>query len=201
MKIDKIKICYTISSLANEGPVNVLYNIIKFIDLSVFKVIIVTLVPEKSHSRMDDFLKLDVEIVQLFQKKSAKGVVGKMIYFRKIINQIDPNIVHSHCPRSLIYISFLPKRVKKIYTAHNFPGILTKVLYGKFKGQIIIKISNFLMMRMDLPVACSESVSEEFLDKYGWEIKAITNGCSFDVWQVDIDEKSKNLFIFYLLKF
>jgi glycosyltransferase involved in cell wall biosynthesis len=44
---------------------------------------------------------------------------------------------------------------------------------------------------MDLPIACSESVSDEFLDHYGWKIKAISNGCSLDVWQKDIDEKSK----------
>jgi glycosyltransferase involved in cell wall biosynthesis len=191
MKLDKIKICYVVSSLANEGPVNVMYNIINFIDLSIFKITVVTLVPEKEHSRMDDFLKLNIDVIQLSKQNQIKGMIGKAVSFGKLIKKINPNIIHSHCPRSLIYISFLPKKYKKVYTAHIFPGVQQIALYGRFKGKIIIKLCNFLMMRMDLPIACSESVSEEFLDHYGWRIKAISNGCSLDVWQKDIDEKLK----------
>ncbi len=191
MRIDKIKICYVISSLANEGPVNVLFNIIKYIDLNVFKITVVTLVPEKTHSRIDDFLKLDIKVVQMSKENASKGIIGKGIYFRKMIVQISPNIIHSHCPRSLIYISFLSKKIKKIYTAHIFPGIQQIALYGNFKGKIIIKLCNFLMMRMDMPIACSESVSEEFLDKYGWKIEAISNGCSLDIWKINLEEKLK----------
>lgn len=191
MKSDKIKICYVVSSLANEGPTNIMYNIINFIDLSTFKISIVTLVPEKEHSKMDDFLKLNIDVIQLCKVIPSKGMIGKLIFFRKLLEQINPNIVHSHCPRSLIYISFLPEKYKKVYTAHNFPGILTKILYGKYKGKIIIKLSNFLMMRMDLPIACSESLSEEFLNEFGWKIKAIPNGCSLDIWKMNIDEKVK----------
>ena len=43
----KIRICYLVSSLANEGPVNVIYNIVKYIDFSRFEVSIVTFIPEK----------------------------------------------------------------------------------------------------------------------------------------------------------
>lgn len=191
MKTEKIKICYVVSSLANEGPVNVMYNIINFIDLTTFKITIVTLIPEKEHSRMDDFLKLDIDIIQLFQEKRSKGMIGKLIFFRKVMNKIEPDIVHSHCPRSLIYVSLLSKRFKKIYTAHIFPGIQQIALYGNLKGNIIIKLSNFLMMRLDMPIACSESVSKEFSNHYGWDIKPIPNGCSLDLWQTDIDEKLK----------
>jgi glycosyltransferase involved in cell wall biosynthesis len=191
MKLDKIKICYVVSSLANEGPVNVMYNIINFIDLSTFAITVVTLVPEKEHSRMHDFLKLNIDVIQLSNQKQLKGMIGKVVSFGKLIKKINPNIIHSHCPRSLIYISLLPKKYKKVYTAHIFPGIQQIALYGRFKGKIIIKLCNFLMMRMDLPIACSVSVSEEFFDHYGWKIKAIPNGCSLDVWQKDIDEKLK----------
>jgi glycosyltransferase involved in cell wall biosynthesis len=191
MKTEKIKICYVVSSLANEGPVNVMFNIIKFIDFSTFNITIVTLVPEKEHSRMDDFMKLDIEVIQLSTETPTKGMIGKVVSFRKLIKKINPNIIHSHCPRSLIYINFLPKKYKRVYTAHIFPGIQQIALYGNFKGKIIIKLCNFLMMRMDLPIACSESVSKEFLDHYAWKIKAIPNGCSLDVWKMDIDEKLK----------
>lgn len=191
MKSEKIKICYVVSSLANEGPVNVMYNIINYIDLSAFSITVVTLVPEKEHSRMDDFLKLNIELIQLSKENKTKGIIRKLISFRKLIKRINPNIIHSHCPRSLIFISVLSKKYKKAYTAHIFPGVQQIALYGRFKGKIIIKLSNFLMMRTDFPIACSESVSKEFLDHFGWKIKPISNGCSLDVWQKDIDTKLK----------
>lgn len=185
----KIKICYIVSSLANEGPVNVLFNIVKFINLSFFDVVILTLVPEKTHSRVNDFLKLGIEVIALTDKTLSKGFVGKIIGFREIINQVNPDIVHSHCPRSLIYISCLSKKYKKIYTAHIFPGIQQIALYGFVKGNLAIQVSNFLMRKIDLSIACSESVSKEFLDQYGWKIQAIPNGCSLDIWPVDMNEK------------
>jgi len=189
--MNRIKICYVVSSLANEGPVNVLFNLIKFIDTSIFEVTVVTLMPEKIHSRMNDFLKLGIEVIILPEKIPSKGFVKKIVNFGKIIKKLNPGIVHSHCPRSLIYISFLSRKYKKVYTAHIFPGIQQIALYGYIKGNLAIKISNFLMMKMDLSIACSESVSKEFFDEYGWKIQSIPNGCSLDIWPIDLNEKEK----------
>ena len=43
----KIKVCYVISSLSNQGPPNVLYNIVKYMDFSRFDVFIITMVEEQ----------------------------------------------------------------------------------------------------------------------------------------------------------
>lgn len=56
--MEKKRICYLVSSLCNEGPVNVMYNIIKNIDFLKFEVSIITFVPEKETTRMHDFSKL-----------------------------------------------------------------------------------------------------------------------------------------------
>lgn len=53
--MEKKRICYLVSSLCNEGPVNVMYNIIKNIDFLKFEVSIITFVPEKETTRMHDF--------------------------------------------------------------------------------------------------------------------------------------------------
>ena len=42
----KIKVCYVISSLSNQGPPNVLYNIIQYMNFKKFDVSIITMVPE-----------------------------------------------------------------------------------------------------------------------------------------------------------
>lgn len=45
----KIKVCYVISSLSNQGPPNVLYNIIKYMDFSKFEISIITMVEEQKY--------------------------------------------------------------------------------------------------------------------------------------------------------
>ena len=49
------KVCFLVSSLCNEGPVNVMYNIIQYMDFSKFKVSIITFIPEKKTTRIKDF--------------------------------------------------------------------------------------------------------------------------------------------------
>lgn len=61
----KIRLCYLVSSLCNEGPVNVIYNILQYIDYNKFEVSVVTFIPEKENSRMDEFEKLPIKIYQL----------------------------------------------------------------------------------------------------------------------------------------
>lgn len=61
----KVKICFLVSSLCNEGPVNVVYNIIKYINFKKFDVSIITFIPEKKTSKIGDFRKLPITIVQL----------------------------------------------------------------------------------------------------------------------------------------
>lgn len=190
-ELSKIRICFIVSSLANEGPVNVMYNIIKFLDASVYKVKVVTLIPEKENSRLKDFEDLGLEIIAIHEKTHSQSFLKKIKAFRKVIKEIDPNIVHSHCPRSLIYINLLPKKFKTAYTAHIFPGVQQLALYGKVKGKMIIKLTNFLMKKVDIPIACSESVSLEFYNAFKWKIKAINNGCSLDIWKVNSFEKSE----------
>jgi len=185
----KIKICYIISSLANEGPVNVLYNIIKYLDFDRFNAFVVTLVPEKQNSRLSDFKEFPIELIQL-APSGPLTPINLVKYLLKEVNQINPELIHAHCPRSLILMSLFGRKYKKSYTAHIYPGLQQKVLYGKIKGSLIIRICNFLMLKTDLPIACSNSVSQQFKDLNGWNIKAIDNGCSLPIWERNLEEKN-----------
>jgi glycosyltransferase involved in cell wall biosynthesis len=188
--MSQIKLTYVVSSLANEGPVNVMYNIIKFIDFEKFDVAVVCLIPEKENSRIKDFQDLPIKIVQIAPLSSLSSL-KLFSALKTVVKKINPSQVHAHCPRSLFLISFLPKFYKKIYTAHIYPGIQQKALYGDIKGQLVIKLSNYLMLKTDLPIACSTSVSHQFEDINGWEIKAINNGCSMPIWNENKVEKEK----------
>ena len=122
----RIHVCFVVSSLINEGPVRVMLNIIKYLDYSRFRVSIITLI--------NDFRIFPIDIVSL----GIESRITKLpLIFKKlkiIISTLDPDIVHSHCPRSLILTSFVRGRFRKVHTIHNYPGSVDRALYGFLKG-------------------------------------------------------------------
>ena len=184
----KYHICYLISSLAKEGPVNVLYNIVKHIDFSSFKVTIVTFRPEKTNSRLEDFRKLPIQIEQLHLKGGSNLFVS-CYNLRKLLKKIKPDLTHAHCSRSLYLMSFLPHSIKKVYTIHIYPGFQHRQIYGKVLGTILACLNNFFSKYFcDLPIGCAESIGWQY-KKDGWIIKCIPNGCSYPVWRYNENEK------------
>lgn len=184
----KLKICYVISSLSNQGPPNVLYNIIQYMDFEKFDVSIITMVEEQKISRIDEFRALPVKVIQM-HPKGIQNPLKMLMTLKKTVVKVNPDIVHAHCPRSLMLIPFLPKKYKKVETVHIYPGIQQKVMYGKIKGQIVIWLSHFFTKRMDLPIACSESVAQSYWSEHHFKMIAIPNGCSMPVEKINREEK------------
>lgn len=186
----KIKVCYVISSLANQGPPNVLYNIIKYMNFSRFDISIVTMVPEPEISRLEEFKEFPINIVQMSPDK-IQNPLSMYLTLRKTVKKINPDILHTHCPRSMFLVPLLPKKYKKMETVHIYPGEQQRVMYGKLKGQIVIWLSNFFTKKMDEPIACSESVAESYWDEQHFKMKAIPNGCSLPLWNGDSPKKAQ----------
>lgn len=183
-----IRVCFIVSSLCNEGPVNVMYNIIRYMDFSKFEVSVITLIPEKVNTRIEDFRKLPITIHQV----ADKNAIGITIMFKKlksIVTRVNPHLLHTHCPRSLYLSYFLPKKHKRVYTIHIYPGLQQEILYGKRKGYVVKILNHFFTHRMDLPIACAESVSELYKRNKKWNIMSIPNGCSLPVWNGDDEQK------------
>lgn len=188
--MEKIKVCYLVSSLCNEGPVNVMYNIIKYIDFTLFDISIITFIPEKKTSRIQEFKQLPINIYQLSNNRFLDPLT-LYIRLRQMVKKLSPDILHTHCLRSMFLVPFLPKKYKKIETVHIYPGIQQIIMYGKIKGKIIIKLSNFFTKRMDIPIACSESVAQSYWNEQHFKMKAIPNGCSLPLWKTNYEQKIK----------
>jgi glycosyltransferase involved in cell wall biosynthesis len=184
----RLKICYLVSSLVNEGPVNVMYNIIKYIDFSKFEVSIITLTPEKENTRMTEFAQFPINIYQL-ASKTGLNPLSLFINLRKRIVKINPEMLHAHCPRSLYLMAFLPKKYLRVYTIHIYPGYQQEILYGKWKGKLVVLLNHYFTKKCDLPIGCSDSVGVQYKEEKGWNIKCINNGASLPVWQYNEVEK------------
>ena len=188
--MEKKRICYLVSSLCNEGPVNVMYNIIKNIDFLKFEVSIITFVPEKETTRMHDFSKLPISIYQLSKNKFLNPI-SLYLRLKDTVNEIEPNVLHAHCPRSLYLMAFLPKKFIKIFTIHNYPNEFQIVLYGKIKGEIVILLDHIFTRWIKNGICCAPNIREDYLTNKGWDFKCIPNGSSMPVWKYNDDEKSK----------
>lgn len=187
---DVIRVCFAVSSLCNEGPVNVMYNIIQYMDFSKFEVSIITLIPEEVNTRIEDFRKLPISIRQLAPVKKPSPITMFQA-FRKEVIRLNPDMVHSHCPRSFYFSCFLPKKYKRVYTIHIYPGLQQEILYGKVKGKIVNQLNHLFTRWMDLPIACAESVGILYKKNKGLDIQAIPNGCSLPVWNTDLRQKQQ----------
>lgn len=187
---NKIKVCYLVSSLCNEGPVNVMYNIIRYIDFSRFEISIITLIPEKKNSRKEEFQKYPVSIVQLC-KVQRTNPIRLFLSLKKAVNELNPDMLHAHCPRSLYLMNFLPQKYKKIYTIHIYPGLQQQILYGRLKGNLIIRLNNYFTRKTDMPIGCAESISKLYKKNKNWDIKNIPNGCSLPILEHNQTKKIK----------
>lgn len=202
----RTKVLFLISSLANEGPTRVLLNIIKYMQKEDFDFEVITLVPEKSNSIHDNFANesCSVSMANDFFPKQA-SFFQKIRILREYVANKRVDIVHGHCPRSLFILPFLKGPIT-FYTAHIFPGVQTKALYGNFKGSVVANLCNFLIKFVDRTIACSASVAHEFHKNLGIEIGYVNNGVSFSPPKkiINVDSirselglpKDKKIFIF-----
>lgn len=185
-----IHICFLISSLANEGPTNVMYNIIKYMDREKFKISVITFIPEKSNSRLDDFKELGINIYQLAIHR-RRSLLSLFESLKRQVNLISPDCLHAHCARSLYLMCFLPRRYKRIYTIHIYPGYQHIQILGPVKGRIVTFLNNSFTKKCDLPIGCSKSVGSLYYTQKGWTIKCIPNGTSAPARTISHLEKGK----------
>lgn len=184
----KIKVCYIISSLCNEGPVNILYGMLLNMDYNRFDISIITFNPEKMNSRINAFQQLPIQIVQLAKKKPI-GIFAIYRGIKSTLKMICPEILHAHCPGSLLMVPLMPRRYKRVFTPHNFPGKYIRLIYGLKKGIIVQLITKIMVNFYDAVTCCSESVLDAYNRPKDSRFVAVPNGTTVSKWERNEAEK------------
>lgn len=110
---------------------------------------------------------------------------------KKTLTEINPDILHGHCPGSLFIIPLMPHKYKKVFTQHNFPGKYIRLIYGFKKGIVVEFITKIMINYYDKVTCCSESVLESFNRPKDKRFIAIPNGIIVPKWNRDLKEKSR----------
>ena len=179
--VKKFKIIYIISTLVKSGPVNVLYNIVKHLDKNKFDITIVTLSPEPDeHSRIDEFIDLDINIQSLSLSR-IQGYLYGGFKLKKIVDEIKPDIIHTHCFRSNLFSAIFLSKYKRCTTIHSDYKVDLTKLYSGFTGKVMFLINHISLLLIKNNICCSRIIAEKLNERYRY--------MSFDFVDNGIDSK------------
>lgn len=176
MLTKKIKIVFLISYLPKQGPVQVIFDIVKNIDFSAFDITIITFKVESENSVLAQFENLPVKIVNL-NKTGKLNILASYLKLKSFVKSNEIQLVHSHCFLSLFLNNFL-NNVKSVHTIHIYPGLQTVTMKGDFLGSVMNILTKQLIRHLQTPIACSESVKNELKLADGINVNYIQNGVS-----------------------
>jgi len=176
-------IVYSISTLRKSGPVIVLYNIVKNLDLTKYKPIIITLSKEPQDTMIKDFQDLNVKIIQLNLNR-IKGFLFGGFQLKKIIQKINPNVIHCNGFRDILLVGMFLKKYKKIATIHCDFAVDYVLKYGFFMGKIMFFLQKKALKNFNVRIAVSKLLSEILNKKYTkMKFDYVDNGIDIEVFK------------------
>lgn len=180
--VNMTKVLFLLSSLAEGGPTNQVYNIISGAGTN-FNAIIVTLSKEHTKERRKSFERIGADVVCL----DLDGILPLVYNAREVKRTIiaeDPDIVHTHGIRADIFSSTMLTNMHTITTLHTDPRNDYPSLYGTISGQAISRIHLLAVRNLDMQVACSESVASS-VESFVPDVNVVRNGVIYEDFRKD----------------
>lgn len=170
-----IKVLYMISSLEDNGPVRVLYNILQHIDMKKYDVYLLALSVAKRKDLSLSFISLGVK-VRVLDISRIKMFFQSNSLLSQIIKDIKPDIVHTHCFRSTIFMQYFNSKVKLCTTIHVIFYEDFVFTYGWLRGNIMTWLYAKALKKYEYCIACSATVEKALSRKYVLKLIHIRNG-------------------------
>lgn len=152
-----INILYIVSTLEKGGPNNQLLNLIKSLKRNTYSIFLITLSKEPKNSLLDDLINENVKLF-LSEESRRLNILSSIKKINAIINNIKPQIIHSHGIRADLINCILANTGIRISTVHNFPQRDYPLLYGTLKGKIMSLLHSTAFKKLDINICCSLAV-------------------------------------------
>ena len=181
--MNKINIAYIISYVSNDGPPNILFNIVKYLPKDKYNIFLFIIDKKNKYKDNIRFKELGVNFIYLNLSK-YKIFFYDIKKLEKIIKEKNIQIIHSHCLASTILISRL-KNCTKVSTIHcNFREDF-KMINGNIKGKIMEKLYLNALRKIKLNICCSESIKNQILNYSNLSMDYIRNGVDIEKFEID----------------
>lgn len=152
------KIVFVINYITNNGPSNMVLNIMKNMDKEQYNVFLVTLFEGNDEHAIAALKNYGVKVLPCKTLSRAKCIMGQDKEFHDILIEEQFDIIHSHGFIPDILTSRSKTSAKKVTTIHNNMFEDYVQTYGKVKAAIFIKMHLNALKKMDCCVGCSQSV-------------------------------------------
>lgn len=168
------------STLEDSGLTNVILNLCRCLNYNKFDMHIITLSPEPKNSKWGEFEKLPIKLESLNLSRVNWLIKGKYI-LKQRINEIKPNIIHTHSLRATSFVSNYAKSCPWIATIHGDLISNYTDTYGKIMGSYFTKKELNAIKKADMKIACSYSL-QKLLKRQIQNLHAIQNGVNEQVF-------------------
>lgn len=164
---------YIIATLKRTGPVNLLFDLIKYMDRSIYNIHVLTLCAEEGDSRWREF---EAEGVTLSGMNAPRGFgfITAAPRLSRMAADISPDVVHCIGFRADVLAAILLSRYPKISSQLNYPFDDYVMTYGKVVGGAMAHLTIWALKHYDLTVACATDVATR-MARRGVSAKVIYN--------------------------
>lgn len=174
----KVKLLYLITRATKSGPIQVVENILDYIDSNKFDLYLISIEKEIPERSILDTFKNRFRSYQYIPVSKKEALLGYFAQLRNAIKKINPDVVHSNgIVPDLIINKICPG--KQLIIAHANYHVDYYYLCGKVKGELMAKLHIHLMKKARVCIACSESLSQIY-KKDGLILPYIRNGVNIE---------------------
>lgn len=174
-------VLFLITTLKRTGPVNILFDLIKYMDRSVYNIHVMTLCSDEGESRWREFEDLGVTVSGLNLPRGF-GFSVAVSRLRRVVDQIKPAVVHSIGFRADLLAAILLNRYSKVSSQLNFPFDDYAMTYGKIVGGAMAHLTVWALKRYDYTVACATDVATRMAER-GVSAKVVYNAIDDALFQ------------------
>ena len=187
----KIRLVYVVSTLGRTGPTRQLYNLIKYLDAAHFDAQVITLSPNPSDSLRRDLADLGIAVRSLNLSRLAGAILGRG-RLANILDEMQPNILHSQGLRADWLCSRLADFDKKVATQRNNPLQDYPSLMGQLKGAIAAQLHYRALTRLPVVVACSQAIADTN-NRRGLSTRVIHNGVDLTLAKTPMNHEEQTV--------
>jgi glycosyltransferase involved in cell wall biosynthesis len=152
------KVLFIITTLRRCGPVNILFDIVKYLDRSACSAHVLTLCPEEGDSRWDEFVAAGATVSCLDVRKGM-GSWMAALRLGRVVDDIAPDVVHCISFRADLMGALALGKYRKLSSQLNYPFDDYVMTYGNALGGAMAHLTAWALKRYDTTVACADDVA------------------------------------------
>lgn len=182
-----ITVLYLISTLADCGPVNVLWGIVRHLDRQKYRPVIATLSPEPAGSSIQRFQNNGIEIRQMNMSRVESLLSGRK-KVRTLVAETGAGILHCHGIRATLLGAGVSRNCSVAATLHCDLDQYYRFAYGRLLGRVMGHLEYAALKRCAAVIAVSDNVSAAARN-HGVQALIIRNGIDLDTFSLPRDPK------------